>query len=379
MGYLRTLRTFDYLPDFVCHGGGGCLHTAALAGHRWILVALRANAPLPLIQIGAPSTSAGPDGRGRVVYAVICPSAATSSSSDNADVHVVEDARIDRLLFGARDDCPAVCCLLVDRDQKILQRVDCTAADLPVTLAEMWGVASRAPDRMGTEMIPVLHIPNALGRDVCDQLVEYHQRSANKVQGRVGLSVSQLDLTLKRVVHVNADPELGRAIDDHLVFSLLPAIERVFDYRVTHRVAYKISSYAARDSGFFAAHRDNSDPGTLFRRFALSLSLNDDWTGGGICFPEYSNQRHKLPKGDAVVFPASLLHRVEPIREGERFVLLSFLYDGQGARARRDAMDNPEVLEGKYKDSISEDLMEAYGQYAPLSRFSPQYALTGET
>lgn len=42
-------------------------------------------------------------------------------------------------------------------------------------------------------------------------------------------------------------------------------------------------------------------------------------------------------------------------------------------------MDNPEVLEGKYKHSIGENLMEAYGQYAPLSRFSPQYALTGET
>jgi hypothetical protein len=79
-----------------------------------------------------------------------------------------------------------------------------------------------------------------------------------------------------------------------------------------------------------------------------------------------------------LIFPASLLHRVEPIRDGDRFVLLSFLYDKQGLQVRRSAMKNPEVLEGEYRDSISSDLLVAYEQYAPLSRFSPQYALTAE-
>jgi predicted 2-oxoglutarate/Fe(II)-dependent dioxygenase YbiX len=377
MARIRTLRRFDYLPDFVCQSACRTLHTASLAGRRWILVAMSAGSPAPQPHPGSPRACATEHVM-RVVYAMVGPESAASTPADRDDVYVVGDDRVARLLFGDRDARNSACCLLVDRDQKILHRVDCVAADLPGVVDGVVALSLRAPDRAETKMIPVLHIPHALDDDVCDRLVEHHRLSSHKVQGRVGLSAPHLDLTLKRRVHVNVDPELGTAIDEHLIFALLPAIERVFDYRVTHRVAYKISSYAAADSGFFTTHRDNSDPGTLFRRFALSLALNDEWSGGGICFPEYSSRPFQLPKGDAMVFPASLLHRVEPILEGERFVLLSFFYDIEGALARRAAMGNPEVLEGTYKDSISADLVAAYEQYAPLSRFSPQYALTEE-
>ena len=378
MRNVRMLRTFDFLPDFECRGVGRTLHTAALAGRRWIFVAFPATARAFHAQVGPPHVDNPMEREIDVMYAVVGESTNETKTAEYSVGYVVSDTRIARLLFGDQEDGGVAACLLIDRDQKILRRYDCNVSDVPSTVKEAIRVSQEVVEGTEAEIIPVLRVSKALAADVCGRLVEYHLQSAQKVQGRVGLSNSSLDLSLKRVVHVNADPELGKAIDEHLVFSLLPAVERVFDYRVTHRVAYKISAYSAQASGFFAAHRDNSDPGTLFRRFALSLSLNDDWNGGGICFPEYSNRSYKLATGDALIFPASLLHRVEPIRDGDRFVLLSFLYDKQGSQVRRSAMKNPEVLEGEYRDSISSDLLVAYEQYAPLSRFSPQYALTAE-
>jgi len=67
------------------------------------------------------------------------------------------------------------------------------------------------------------------------------------------------------------------------------------------------------------------------------------------------------------------MHRVEPIQSGERYVLLSFMYDDQGAIDRRASMDNPSILDDKYIDAIDRGMLDSYHAFAPSSRYSPQY------
>lgn len=223
-------------------------------------------------------------------------------------------------------------------------------------------------------MPPALAIEQALPASLCGELVQYFQDSAHKIQGRVGLSAPQLDASRKRVSHVNLDCDTAKMVDRELVYTMLPMIERCFDFRVTRRVAYKLALYDAADAGFFYAHRDNSDPGTRYRRYALSLALNDDWQGGGLCFPEFGPQCHRIGVGNALVFPVSLLHQVHPVERGQRFMLLSFLYDEPAARDRRAQMAEPGLLDGVYQDAIDPDLLYEYDRnYAPSSRFAPSF------
>jgi predicted 2-oxoglutarate/Fe(II)-dependent dioxygenase YbiX len=70
-------------------------------------------------------------------------------------------------------------------------------------------------------------------------------------------------------------------------------------------------------------HRDNMEPPGAHRRFALSVSLNDDYEGGGISFREFSPKAYRVPAGTAMVFSSSLLHEVEETTEGVRYNLIS--------------------------------------------------------
>ena len=65
----------------------------------------------------------------------------------------------------------------------------------------------------------------------------------------------------------------------------------------------------------------------------MSCILNDDFTGGHLAFQtsERSMLPLKLYKGDIVVFPSYSLHKVEPLVEGERYAMVSWIL-GPGYR-----------------------------------------------
>lgn len=370
---IRTLKTGDFLPDFELIGANGAWHTAELAGQSWILATFVdediLNRQDELLRQIIDRKTKGVS----VLAGFLSNRHQLWVESVSEDFYKIPSERIAQLVFGDHEASNVVCCMLIDANQKILCRTDCRLDALKECLETVVSQSSVPQNEPDTPIIPAIRVPSALPGDFCEELVTRYRQSRHKIKGRSGASNPQFDPSLKRVKHVNADPELGHAIDEYLVFSLLPAVERVFDFRVTHRVAYKISAYSAEDKGFIAAHRDNRDAGTLFRRYALSIALNDEWEEGGILFPEYSRNPIKPRTGDALVFPVSLMHSVEPIRRGERIVLLSFLYDEDAAIHRRSQMKSPEILDTTYVDAIDKSLLEDYNQFAPTSRFSPQY------
>ncbi len=172
---------------------------------------------------------------------------------------------------------------------------------------------------------PVLLVPNVLSESLAQRLVAFldeHEEEAFKNTG-----------DYKSRHHIHPDKELERELDDKLSKSLLPEIEKVFYSQISHRETYKVCCYAADANGSFGKHRDTIDP-HLHRRYALTLALNDDFEGGGICFPEYTDELLQIPKGWAVVFPGSLFHRVDPIGVGRRYVLVSFFFTEAEAKLK---------------------------------------------
>jgi PKHD-type hydroxylase len=59
------------------------------------------------------------------------------------------------------------------------------------------------------------------------------------------------------------------------------------------------------------------------RDLAVSVALNDDYEGGELAFKFGSLETPlRLRAGQAVVFPAQLAHKVQPVTSGERLVAI---------------------------------------------------------
>lgn len=178
---------------------------------------------------------------------------------------------------------------------------------------------------------PVLLIPNVLTPDICQALINVWATKGNTDTGvessNSGVRRDVIDYeNKKRRDHEVTDARLLRLLTSTVGRRVMPEVQRAFHYRATRFEGFKIACYDSDSGGFFRAHRDNLSPSTAHRRFALTLNLNDDYTGGHLIFPEFGPHRYRPLAGDAIVFSSSFLHEVQPVTEGRRFTLLSFLF-----------------------------------------------------
>ncbi len=178
---------------------------------------------------------------------------------------------------------------------------------------------------------PVLLIPNVLTRDICNALINIWTAKGHRETGveraQSGARRNIIDhQNKKRRDHQVVDAKLLRLLTATVGRRIMPEIQRAFHYRATRFEGFKIACYDAANRGFFRAHRDNLSPSTAHRRFALTLNLNDNYQGGHLVFPEFGPHRYRPPAGDAIAFSSSFLHEVQPVTQGRRFTLLSFLY-----------------------------------------------------
>ena len=193
-----------------------------------------------------------------------------------------------------------------------------------------------------TSQAPIMLLPRALPPQVCAELVQLWETGGHdetgverSADGRRGDSL--VAEAKRRRDHVVDDQQTLRRLTHTVGRRILPEVRHAFAYRADRFEGFKIACYDAERQGHFSAHRDNLSPTTAHRRFALSINLNDGYGGGELRFPEYGAQRYRPPAGAALVFSCSLLHEVLPVTEGERFVLLSFLYAGDRAAGGRSA------------------------------------------
>ncbi|MDE3000166.1 MAG: 2OG-Fe(II) oxygenase [Gemmatimonadota bacterium] len=185
---------------------------------------------------------------------------------------------------------------------------------------------------------PVLLIPNVLDPEICNFLMQVWENRGNVETGveqsRGEVRGERIDVEQKsRRDHVVEDDKLVRLLSSTIGRRILPELHRAFAYRATRFEGFKIACYDAESGGFFHAHRDNLSPSTAHRRFALTLNLNDPYTGGCLRFPEFGPHLYRPGAGGAVVFSCSHLHEVTEVTSGRRFALLSFLFGDEGIRA----------------------------------------------
>lgn len=198
----------------------------------------------------------------------------------------------------------------------------------------------RPPAATASVSAPVLVIPQLFDAQLCEGLIARYDAAGGEPSGFMvaenGRTVGRHDLRHKsRRDHLLTAPGLVAAVQKRIVARVLPLIRLAYAFDATRMERYLVACYDAAEGGHFAAHRDTTTPATAHRRFALSVQLNDGFEGGGLSFPEFSECRTHLPAGTGLVFSCSLLHQVDPVRAGRRYVFLPFLYDEAAAEGRR--------------------------------------------
>ncbi|GAB5509348.1 MAG: hypothetical protein Rhims3KO_07490 [Hyphomicrobiales bacterium] len=188
---------------------------------------------------------------------------------------------------------------------------------------------------------PVMVVPRVFEPGFCEALLDYYATQGGEPSGvtreRDGKTLVELDDSAKkRFDCMIEDDALRQAAMHRIYWRLAPQIEKAFQFKVTRMERYIVCCYDANSGGYFKAHRDNTTKGTAHRRFAVSINLNaEDFDGGGVVFPEYSDTVYSPPTGGALIFSCSVLHEALPITGGKRFAFLPFLYDDAAAEIRK--------------------------------------------
>ena len=181
---------------------------------------------------------------------------------------------------------------------------------------------------------PILTVPNVLSAEECGKLVEsvetdtpfmIRQPQPGEIAGNYKIPVYDYERQ-DRVDLIIKDRNALALLDERLFGRVTPMIKKAFAFDVTRREDLHIARYFGKREGIAVGHRDNMEPAVAHRRFALSVSLNDDYEGGGIVFGEFSPRPYRVPAGTAMVFSSSLLHEVQETTAGTRYNLISHLF-----------------------------------------------------
>jgi hypothetical protein len=184
---------------------------------------------------------------------------------------------------------------------------------------------------------PVLIVPDVLSFADCRRLIDIYE-NRGKIFAPPGPALDHYggeDYKMHvpeygredRIDHFLFDRDTIAFLDRRIAGRIFPEIIKAFHYRVTRYETLRIGSYQGERRGKLHGHRDNFDPRTAYRRFAVSINLNtEEFSGGDLRFPEFGDQRYRPETGAAMIFSSSLLHEALQVTAGRRLVLLAFLF-----------------------------------------------------
>lgn len=181
---------------------------------------------------------------------------------------------------------------------------------------------------------PVLIIPKVLNRRECGDLLKLF-----KTRGELTVTSPEPSHLLTdykipvydydrqdRVDHVIINSNVNHFLEGRMRDRVYPVIKKAFSFEVTQHEPFHIARYTGPRKGTHVGHRDNTAPETKYRRFALSLSLNDDYEAGELVFREFTDKGYRGNSGTAFVFSSSLLHEILETTHGIRFTLISHFF-----------------------------------------------------
>lgn len=228
--------------------------------------------------------------------------------------------------------------VLADENRRVL-RIDRDVRDL-AHVGEMVSYLAtlfqRHPRRLAG-FAPVLYVPKVLESEICRTLMAAYEQGSPEPGRTYKHDVTGGAFVLDPKIKVRRDfpltePDLLMLLHLCLQRRVLPEISKALTRHVSWMEEFKVVCYDGAECGHFSAHRDNVAKHLAHRRFAMTINLNEGYEGGELRFPEYGPDLYAPEPGDAVIFSCSLLHEALPVTRGQRYALLSFLFDEESRR-----------------------------------------------
>lgn len=118
------------------------------------------------------------------------------------------------------------------------------------------------------------------------------------------------------------------------IMSFFENANTFYNFNLDGKCSIKIQKY--KNSGHIDWHMDEevkegvgSQGTTNVRMLSMSVLLNDDFKGGKMLIKNADKEvttEYNGPIGKAVIFPSTWIHKVEPVTQGERYVLTAWAY-----------------------------------------------------
>lgn len=176
-----------------------------------------------------------------------------------------------------------------------------------------------------------LLINNFLDNDI----INYYLKISNnytKQDSKVG---TRIDPNQKKRIDIYFTKTDSKILDN-IIFNTnnIKKLKNIFNINIRYRENYKLGLYYGENKGFYNPHTDTQG-GMKHRKISFVVCLSDinDYEGGIFKFINLGIDL-KFKKGDAIFFDSNLFHGVEPVLEGVRKVMISFMWDINGENIR---------------------------------------------
>ena len=174
----------------------------------------------------------------------------------------------------------------------------------------------------------MLHIPTVLNRVQVDE-IRSQLASAEWVDGAATAGPMAADI--KRNLQLRVDAPVALQLAEQMTGALTRHPLFMSAVLPKHILPPRFNRYEG--GGQYGNHVDNAVQSDSVRRISVRtdisttvfLSNPEEYEGGELIIEDgYSQRVVKLAAGDAIIYPATSLHRVEPVTKGTRYA--SFLW-----------------------------------------------------
>lgn len=135
-----------------------------------------------------------------------------------------------------------------------------------------------------------------------------------------------LDIRSSRILWIS-DEEKFKHLYEEMANIINNVNDHCYNYSLYGFECFQYSEYHASENGHYTWHIDTSVRGGQkhVRKLSFSAGLNDNYEGGELEFRMGPNTvQYKLKKGQIIVFPSFILHRVAPVTKGVRKTLVGW-------------------------------------------------------
>ncbi len=221
----------------------------------------------------------------------------------------------------------------------------------------------------------LLHIPQVLTLAQVTEIRQLLDTTEHWTNGRQ--SAGSQAQKIKNNLQLDVHSELYQAISSAILNTLKQQLLIQSAALPKHILRPMLNCY--QDSGNYGNHVDSaihtcSDTGQLIRTdvsLTLFLSNPDEYEGGELVVEDnYGMHEVKLDAGDAILYPATSLHRVEPVTSGKRIAAFTWIQSMVKDDWQRTTLFNLDMTIIKLRQQLgdSEEVLNLTHHYHNLLR-----------